>query len=296
MLCADSLLHVLKQEVDHGPMIEEEEDDGGSSSEDEIISMCRNNLVQQQNLILQLVLILGMYSDNYFLKLPKRVTRDSGLDWVHETLARETQCYNMFRVERPLFYRLHNTLVQRYGLKSTKKMTSVEALAMFLWIVGAPQADNRFRRSMETVSRTFNIVLRCLLRLAHNNIKPKDPTFPEVHPNLENLAFWPHFNECIGAIDGTHVKVVVDKSKRVPYLNRHNETSQNVLAVCDFDMRFTFVLSGWPGSAHDMRVFKDAITTHHHKFPHPPPGLLLELSCKIFYPFTLVHLSLIVCL
>ena len=71
MLCADSLLHVLKQEDDHGPMIEEEEDDGGSSSEDEIISMCRNNLVQQQNLILQLVPILGMYSDNYFLKLPR---------------------------------------------------------------------------------------------------------------------------------------------------------------------------------------------------------------------------------
>ena len=92
------------------------------------------------------------------------------------------------------------------------------------------------------------------------------------------------------------MNVVVDKSKRVPYLNMHNETSQNVLAVCDFDMRFTFVLSGWPGSAHDMRVFKDAITTHHHKFPHPPPGMLLELSCNNFNPITLVHLSLIVCL
>ena len=117
-----------------------------------------------------------------------------------------------------------------------------------------------------------------------------------MHPNLENPAFWPHFNDCIGAIDGTHVNVVVDKSKRVPYLNRHNETSQNVLAVCDFNMRFTFVMSGWPGSAHDMRVFKDAITTHHQKFPHPLPGLLLELSSNMFYPITLVHLSLIVCL
>jgi hypothetical protein len=117
MQCADSLLHVLKQEDDHGPMIEEEV----GASEDKIISMCHNNLVHQQNLILQLVPILGMYSDNYFLKLPKRVTGDSGLDWVYETLARDTQCYNMFRVERPLFYRLHNTLVRRYGLKSTKK-------------------------------------------------------------------------------------------------------------------------------------------------------------------------------
>ena len=43
------------------------------------------------------------------------------------------------------------------------------------------------------------------------------------------------------------MKLVVPKSKRVPYLNRYNETSQNVLVVCDFDIRFTFMLSGWPG-------------------------------------------------
>jgi len=268
-------------------VLEQEEDDGGSSSEDEIISMCRNNLRQSENLIVQLVPIFGMYSDNYFIKLPRRVNGDSGLDWVMETLARDTQCYNMFRVERPLFYRLHNTLIQSYGFKSTLKMSSIKALAMFLWIVGSPQsvrqADNRFRRSLETVSRTFNRVLRCLLKLAENIIVPKDPTFSEVHPNLENPIFWPHFNDCIGAIDGTHVKVVVDKSKRIPYLNRHNETSQNVLAVCDFDMRFTFVLSGWPGSAHDMRVFKDAVSTYQHKFPCPPPGLLLQLTCNIFF-------------
>lgn len=295
-----NLLHVLKQEEDHGPMVEEAKDDGGSTSEDEIISMCRNNLVHAENLIVQLVPILGMYSNNYFVKLPKRVNGDSGMDWVMDTLARDTQCYNMFRVERALFNRLHNTLVQSYGLKSTTKMTSIEALAMFLWIVGSPQsvrqAENRLRRSLETVSRTFNRVLTCLLRLAHDIIVPKDPTFSEVHPNLENPAFWSHFNDCIGAIDGTHVNVVVPKIKRVPYLNRHNETSQNVLAVCDFDMRFTFVLSGWPGSAHDMRVFKDAVSTYHHKFPHPPSGLLLELSCNNPYPIALVYLSLIVCL
>ena len=135
----------------------------------------------------------------------------------------------MFRVEIPLFNRLHSTLVTSYGLHSSSKMTSIEALAMFLWIVGfqqtVRQAENHFRRSMETASRTFSRVLTCLLRLAHDIIVPKDPTFSEVHPRLENPAFWPHFNDCIGAIDGTHVKLVVPKSKRIPYLNRHNETS-----------------------------------------------------------------------
>jgi hypothetical protein len=48
--------------------------------------------------------------------------------------------------------------------------------------------------------------------------------------------------------------------------------------------------------AHDMRVFKDAITTHHDKFPHPPPGLLFVLSCNNFSPIALVHLNLILCL
>jgi hypothetical protein len=45
-----------------------------------------------------------------------------------------------------------------------------------------------------------------------------------------------------------------------------------VLAICDFDMRFTFVLAGWPGSVHDMRVFNDASHKYGHKFPHPPLG------------------------
>jgi hypothetical protein len=47
------------------------------------------------------------------------------------------------------------------------------------------------------------------------------------------------------------------------------------MAACDFDMFFTFVLAGWPGSVHDMRVFDDAMTTYKDEFPHPPEGRVL---------------------
>lgn len=187
-----------------------------------------------------------MYSDNHFVKLPPRslFAPESGLQWVQRTLTRDSSCYKMFRVEIPLFNRLHNTLVESYGLQSTTKMSSVEALAMFLWVLGAPQsvrqAEDRLIRSLETISRTFDTVLTCVLRLAPDIIKPKDPEFSEVHPNLENPDFWPHFNNCIGAIDGTHVKVVVPKSKRIQYLsinlytdwfqNRDCSDNQNSLA------------------------------------------------------------------
>ncbi|XP_028798545.1 uncharacterized protein LOC114753995 [Neltuma alba] len=44
------------------------------------------------------------------------------------------------------------------------------------------------------------------------------------------------------------------------------------MAVCDWDMCFTFVLAGWEGSAHDARIFDHALTTPSMNFPHPPQG------------------------
>ena len=256
--------------------------DGHLSSEDEIVKIARDNLKRDNELIIQTVAAVGTYIQTYYIKRPRKEVPETGIQWVQRTLADPIDCYDMFRVHRPVFNRLHNLLVSSYGLKSKAKMNSVEALGMFLWIVGAPQsvrqAKNRFTRSLESISRNFDRVLCSVLKLAKDVIKPKDPTFSPVLPVLENPDFWQHFNDCIGAIDGTHVKLVVPKSKVVPHLCRHKYTSQNVLAVCDFDMRFTFVLSGWPGSVHDMTVFKDATRRYADKFPHPPPGDILSLS------------------
>ena len=35
-------------------------------------------------------------------------------------------------------------------------------------------------------------------------------------------------------------------------------TTQNVLAAISFDLKFTYVLAGWEGSAHDSHVLNDA--------------------------------------
>jgi hypothetical protein len=87
------------------------------------------------------------------------------------------------------------------------------------------------------------------------------------------VQFSPYFDNCIGAIDGTHVPVVVPLSQVVQHTGRKGYTSQNVLAICDFDIRFTFVVARWPGSVHSMRVFKDAIDKYGDKFLHPPQGI-----------------------
>jgi hypothetical protein len=115
-----------------------------------------------------------------------------------------------------------------------------------------------------------------MVKLAADIIKPLDLQFTTMHPKLRNHRFYPYFKDCIGAIDMTHIPCVVPTDKFMQHLCRKGMTTQNVMVVCDFDMRFTFVLAGWPGSVHDMRVFNDATTTYNHVFPHPPAGKKLS--------------------
>jgi hypothetical protein len=65
---------------------------------------------------------------------------------------------------------------------------------------------------------------------------------------LSLLLSW---QDCIGTIDGTHVTARVPRSQSAAYRGRKHYISQNVLATVDFDLKFTYILAGWEGSAHD---------------------------------------------
>ena len=41
------------------------------------------------------------------------------------------------------------------------------------------------------------------------------------------------------------------------------------MVACSFNMQFTFVWAGWEGSAHDARIFHEAINNNNIKFPKP---------------------------
>jgi hypothetical protein len=117
--------------------------------------------------------------EKYIDRAPYREPVESGYQWTIRNLEIKNQCYNMFRMHRNVFDSLHNVLIERYGLKSTRKMTSTEALAMFLWMCDSQQsmrqADNRFERSLATCSRKFDEVLESVVKLAADIIRPKDP-------------------------------------------------------------------------------------------------------------------------
>ncbi|KAK1391113.1 hypothetical protein POM88_019291 [Heracleum sosnowskyi] len=66
--------------------------------------------------------------------------------------------------------------------------------------------------------------------------------------------------DCVGAIDGTHVQASVPIEIQGSFAVRKDGTTQNVLAAITFDLKFSYVLAGWEGSAHDCRVLNDALS------------------------------------
>ncbi|KAK6793803.1 hypothetical protein RDI58_007256 [Solanum bulbocastanum] len=76
--------------------------------------------------------------------------------------------------------------------------------------------------------------------------------------------------DCVGAIDEAYIEVEVPKAVQQAYHNLKGKTSQNVICVCDFDMRFTFVVAGWEGTVHDSKVLENALVEPTSQFPFPP--------------------------
>ena len=64
--------------------------------------------------------------------------------------------------------------------------------------------------------------------------------------------------DCVGAIDGTHVHASVPPEIQGRFRGHKDGTTQNVLAAISFDLKFTYALAGWEGSAHDSQVLNDA--------------------------------------
>ncbi|XP_024980897.1 uncharacterized protein LOC112517752 [Cynara cardunculus var. scolymus] len=76
----------------------------------------------------------------------------------------------------------------------------------------------------------------------------------------------------IGALDVTLIHAVVPVDQQARYKGRgRGECYQNVLAICDFNMVFTYVWAGWEGIAHDARVLREVALNPTSGFPFPTP-------------------------
>ncbi|XP_039042531.1 uncharacterized protein LOC120181490 [Hibiscus syriacus] len=110
-------------------------------------------------------------------------------------------------------------------------------------------------RSGETISRVLHTVLASVLKLHPILFRKPEP----IQDNSTDDR-WKWFKGCLGALDGTYIKVNVAAIDKPRYRTRKNEIATNVLGVCTPNMQFIYVLPGWEGSAADGRILRDAIS------------------------------------
>ncbi|KAK9058168.1 hypothetical protein SSX86_023008 [Deinandra increscens subsp. villosa] len=191
--------------------------------------------------------------------LQRRYVRE---EMLHD-ITNSGKCRELIRMSEKAFMTLCDILKRDGGLRPTQRMSIEEQVACFLHIIGN-DFRNRFaswlyRRSGSTTSRCLHRVLRAIISLEGRYIQqPKGDIVPK--EIQEKNRFYPFFKDCIGAIDGTHVRVRVPPKDAPRYCGRKGYPTINVLVACTFDLKFTYVLSGWEGTASDSRIIKSALT------------------------------------
>ena len=61
----------------------------------------------------------------------------------------------------------------------------------------------------------------------------------------------------VGAIDGTHMQIPGPSDHRDAYINRKSYPSKLLPVVCNGELLFWDDITGWPGSVHDSKVFRN---------------------------------------
>ncbi|KAL4038826.1 hypothetical protein IC575_002457 [Cucumis melo] len=154
------------------------------------------------------------------------------LAYFHMIYESDLVCRQSKPMDRRTFTILCHLLKNVAVLSSIEIVDVEEMVAMFLYVL-THDVKNRviqreFIRLGETVSRHFNLVLLVMLRL-HDELIKKPA------------------QNCLGALDGTFIKVNVPAADRPTFRIHNGEIATNILGVCDMKGDFVYVLAGWEG-------------------------------------------------
>jgi hypothetical protein len=119
----------------------------------------------------------------------------------------DTSCLRMLRLRRAPFFLLCDTLKQRSLLSDSIHCCVEEQVAMFLHTIGHNERNavvgKNFKRSGETVSRYFKLVLRAIGELRDDLIRP--PSLETSVKILGNPRWYPYFE-----VWSRHTKIIFD--------------------------------------------------------------------------------------
>ncbi|KAF6136778.1 hypothetical protein GIB67_020100 [Kingdonia uniflora] len=183
--------------------------------------------------------------------------------------------YSMMRMEPDSFRSLVAHFIDTGLLRDSKHIDVEKKLVIFLHIIAHNMRNKAintlFQHSAATTSKVFHKCLDAMIKfskemIVHTNFG-EPPRLIRHHKKLREGVF----RGVVGALDGTLIPASILVKDQTPYRGRGGGICfQNVMAICDFDMYFTYVVTGWEGVAHDSRVLIKTLNKPVHNFPMPP--------------------------
>ena len=111
-----------------------------------------------------------------------------------------------------------------------------------------------FDRAISSIWSAIDQITSILEKNKAHFIKwPTAEEAPLVAAKFEDMAGFPGV---LGDIDGTHIDFQAPSKNQADYNNRKFHHSLNLLAVCLPNRAFSYTFAGFPGSAHDTRVYR----------------------------------------
>ena len=206
---------------------------------------------------------LGVAYEKYE-RNPRRVGRKRSIHWCDHDMQEmeDAEFISNFQLSRPSFAKLCNQLRPLIMREETfaKNTVSVERrVAMTLYFLG-------HGINYRTVANQFGVAVPTVCRIVHETTKaivdslaPEYIKFPE--SDAEYLAAMATFQgkpipNCIGAIDGSHIRILRPTECGTDFYNRKGYYSILLQGICDGDGKFLSVSCGYPGSIHDARMLR----------------------------------------
>ena len=86
----------------------------------------------------------------------------------------------------------------------------------------------------------------------------KIPTGESAQTVIDGFLHTWGFQQCFGAIDGSHIPILALKNNPQDYYNRKGWHSSVLQALVNHEYKFMNTYVGWPGSVHDARIFSNS--------------------------------------
>ena len=177
----------------------------------------------------------------------------------------EQRFLDFTRMTRFTFSSLLQLLLDEGGLTPSStcgvKITGGEKVMMLIQALKGHSVRviaEMFQHSISTVSFAIRAATKAMLKVKARLYTPPLEGEATHHKISSSVKFSPYFDDCVGAIDGTHLSVLPEGGFAGSWRDRKKGITQNVLSACSFDATFQYCLYGWEGSAHDGKVLADA--------------------------------------